>query len=147
MFKHEESPREVETIIGPSVKVEGDFVAAGDVIVEGAVVGTLRTDQHLRVGERAKITANVNAGSAIVAGEITGNLTVRENLEITGTGRVFGDIKTKVLTVAAGAALNGRCQVGEEPRPAKPEPTAVKLPRERDTAELLRPPAKLRSNG
>lgn len=130
MFKREEPTSEVETIIGPSVKVEGDFVAAGDVIVEGAVVGTLRTERHLRVGERAKITANVTAGSALVAGEITGNLTVHENLEITSSGKVYGDIKTKVLTVAAGAALNGRCQVGEEPRSNKSE--IAGKPRERE---------------
>ena len=38
MFKKQpESPnfKEVETIIGRSVKVEGDFVGEGDVVVEG----------------------------------------------------------------------------------------------------------------
>ncbi len=138
---------EVETIIGPSVKVEGDFAAAGNVIVEGAVNGNLRTEQHLRVGEHATIAANVNAGSALIAGEIQGNLTIRENLEVTNTGKIFGDIKTKVLAVAAGAVLNGKIQVGDEPRPAKPELAAAKLPRERDATDVFRPPAKLKLNG
>lgn len=141
MFKREATEtanNEVETVIGPSVKVEGDFAAAGNVVVEGAVNGNLKTDQHLRVGERAKIAANVNAGSALIAGEILGDITVREHLEITSTGKIFGDIKTKVLAVAAGAMLNGKIQVGEEARPGKPEPGAAKLARERETPETLR---------
>ena len=57
MFKEEKDKgfSKVETIIGPSVKVEGDFAAAGDVVVEGAVSGQLRTEQSLRIGEQAKI--------------------------------------------------------------------------------------------
>lgn len=141
MFKREEldtGNNEVETVIGPSVKVEGDFAAAGNVVVEGAVNGNLKTDQHLRVGERAKIAANVNAGSALVAGEILGDITVREHLEITSTGKIFGDIRTKVLAVAAGAVLNGKTQVGEEARPGKSEAVTAKPARERETPEALR---------
>jgi len=137
MFKREDSVNEVETIIGPSVKVEGDFAAAGDVVVEGAVNGNLKTERHLRVGEQAKIAANVNAGSAVVAGEVIGNITVRENLEITGTGKIFGDIKTKVLTIAAGAVINGKCQAGEEIRPVKSEKPEGKT-RDREAADTLR---------
>lgn len=140
MFKREESTptNEVETVIAPSVKVEGDFVAAGDVIVEGAVNGNLKTERHLRVGERAKIAANVSAGSALVSGEILGNITVKDSLEITSTGKVFGDIRTKVLTVAAGAILNGKCQVGEETKPAKVERLEGKFTKDRETSDMLR---------
>jgi cytoskeletal protein CcmA (bactofilin family) len=136
MFKRDEGARQVETIIGPSVKVEGDFVAAGDVIVEGMLNGNLRTDQHLQVGEQAKITANVHAGSALVAGEIQGNVTVRENLEVTASGKIFGDLKAKVVTVAAGAQLNGKCQIGEE-RPAPKKVPAETKPMH-DHADALR---------
>lgn len=137
MFKREDGINEVETIIGPSVKVEGDFAAAGDVVVEGAVNGNLKTERHLRVGEQAKISANVNAGSAVVAGEVVGNITVHESLEVTGTGKIFGDIKTKVLTIAAGAVINGKCQAGEETRPTKTEKPESKM-RDREAADTLR---------
>jgi cytoskeletal protein CcmA (bactofilin family) len=136
MFKRDQDAQQVETIIGPSVKVEGDFVAAGNVIVEGMLTGTLRTDQHLQVGEQAKITANVHAGSAVVAGEIQGNLTVRESLEITNSGKITGDLKAKIMSVAAGAQLNGKCQVGEEAR-SKTERPEAKVMREGADARTL----------
>lgn len=117
MFKEKEEGGkidEIETIIGPSVQVEGDFVAAGDVIVEGTVSGKIKTEKNLRVGEGARIFASVGANNALVAGEIQGNIKIKETLELTNTAKVFGDIKAKILTVAAGATLQGKCQTGEE---------------------------------
>lgn len=120
MFKKDENSTEIETIIGPSVHVEGDFVAAGDVVIEGTVSGKLRTEKNLRVGQNAKIYASVMAANALIAGEVQGNIKVREALELTNTAKVFGDIKTDVLTVAPGATIIGKCQVGEDKK-SKPE--------------------------
>lgn len=115
MFKREDqTSSEVETIIGPSVNVEGDFIAAGNVIVEGSISGTLKTEKHLTVGERAKITADVSAGNAVVSGEIHGDIKVKESLELMSTAKVFGDIRTKTLSVAPGAIMNGKCVAGDE---------------------------------
>jgi len=120
MFKKETGGEEVETIIGPSVQVEGNFVANGDVVVEGVVSGSLKTEKNLRVGEGAKIFANINAANALIAGEVQGNVKIKENLELTATAKIFGDVKTKILSVSAGAILNGKCLAGEE-KPAKYE--------------------------
>lgn len=105
---------EPETIIAASVKVEGDFASQGNVLIEGVVEGSLRTDGDLRVGERARISADVTAANAVVAGEVRGNLTVGERLELESTARVHGDVKTKILIVASGATINGKLQMGAE---------------------------------
>ncbi|OGY43299.1 MAG: hypothetical protein A3J62_02850 [Candidatus Buchananbacteria bacterium RIFCSPHIGHO2_02_FULL_38_8] len=120
MFKKEGGVDDVETIIGPSVQVEGDFVAAGDVIIEGMVSGTIKTEKNLKVGEGAKIFASVTAANALIAGEVQGNVKIKENLELTSTAKIFGDVKTKILTIVSGATLQGKCQAGEE-RKSKPE--------------------------
>lgn len=112
MFKKEGG--EVETIIGPSVQVEGNFSAAGDVIIEGTVSGSVKTDGHLRVGAGARIFADVTAASAIIAGEIQGNVRIHDNAELTNTAKVFGDFKAQTLTISPGAALHGKCSAGEE---------------------------------
>jgi cytoskeletal protein CcmA (bactofilin family) len=108
---------EPETVIAASVKVEGDFVSQGNVLIEGVVEGSLRTERDLRVGERARIDADVSAANATVAGEIRGNLAVAERLELEPTARIYGDVKTKVLVVASGASVNGRIAMGAEHAP------------------------------
>lgn len=114
MFKKGDKIDEVETIIGPSVQVEGDFVAAGDIIVEGVVSGKLKTERSLKIGEGAKIFASVAAANALIAGEIQGNVKIKESLELTRTAKIFGDVKTKILIIASGATLQGKCLAGEE---------------------------------
>ena len=115
MFK-KEGGGEIETVIGPSVQVEGNFVANGDIVIEGTVAGSIKTEKNLTIGESAKIFADITAANALIAGEVQGDLKIRENLELTSTAKVFGDIKTKILTMAAGACLNGRCTAGEDKR-------------------------------
>lgn len=105
---------EPETVIAASVKVEGDFQSQGNVLIEGVVEGNLMTERDLRVGERARIAADVVAANATVAGEIRGNLTVSERLELESTARIHGDVRTKVLVVASGATMNGRLVMGAE---------------------------------
>jgi len=114
MFKKEGGADEIETVIGPSVQVEGDFVAAGDVVVEGTVSGKIRTEKNLRIGPGAKIFASITAANALIAGEVQGNVKIKESLELTSTAKIFGDVKTKILTIASGATLQGKCQAGDE---------------------------------
>jgi cytoskeletal protein CcmA (bactofilin family) len=114
MFNFNSKENEIETIIGSLVKVEGDFVSKGNVIVDGDVVGTLKTEKDLRVGPKAKIAANIYAANAFIAGEVKGNIKVKERLELTETSRIFGDIEAKTLIIAAGAVLNGKCVMCHE---------------------------------
>lgn len=99
---------EVETVVGPSVNVEGDFSSEGNIIVKGTVAGSVHTSKHISVEQGAKIMANVRAGSAQVSGEVKGNMKVKEVLELTSTARILGDLEVKTLIVEAGALISGR---------------------------------------
>jgi len=115
MFKQTEknvSDKEVETVIGSSVKVKGDFIGKGNVIVEGIVKGSLKTDRNLQVGVNAQIFANIVASNILIAGEVTGNIHAKEMLELTKTAKVTGDIKAQVVSVAPGAFFNGKSEMG-----------------------------------
>lgn len=104
----------IETIIGPSVKVEGEFVGDGDVIVEGIVVGTLKTKNHLRIGENAKVQAEVEAGSAYIAGEVNGNISCEGEIDMKTSSKVHGDLSCSAITIEKGAVFNGRISMGTQ---------------------------------
>lgn len=115
MFKPEEGNKNqsTETIIGLSVKVEGDFIGEGNVVVEGVVIGNLKTKNNLRVGDQAKIQAKVEAENAQIAGEITGNISVSQFLDIKASAKINGDVSAAVLAIEKGAKINGRISMGE----------------------------------
>lgn len=98
-----------ETVIGPSVKVKGDFNGQGNIIVEGTVDGSLKTNGNLEVGKTAKITANVEAKEAKIGGQVSGNVKIKGFLEITATAKIFGDIEASSLSIERGAIFNGNC--------------------------------------
>jgi cytoskeletal protein CcmA (bactofilin family) len=114
MFKEENPAKDIksaETIIGPSVRVEGDFISEHDIIIDGEVVGNISTASNLRIGKGAVVKAKVDAKNAYIAGKIIGNVTVKEKLKITETSSIKGNVTAKVLEVKPGALLVGQCKI------------------------------------
>src|SRR3989338_4000786 len=99
---------EVETVVGPSVHVEGDFASEGNIVVKGTVSGSVRTSKLLTVEKGAKIFADVKAGNAHISGEIRGNVRIADRLELTSTAKIAGDIACSVLVVEAGCLISGK---------------------------------------
>ena len=110
MFNKNGVSREgVETIIGPSVKIEGNFICQGGIVIEGEVKGIVSTQGFLEVGDKAAVIADVDAKEAKVGGEIKGNIKVEGYLEITASAKISGDIEAGSLSIARGAAIKGKC--------------------------------------
>lgn len=102
-----------ETIIACGVRVDGDFTSKGRVIIDGEVIGNVKTDDDIQIGDQAKIVANVSARSGIIAGEVKGNVKVKDRLDLTATAKIKGDITANILSIEAGALINGKCSIGE----------------------------------
>lgn len=106
--------KEAETVIGLSVKVKGDFVCQGSMIIEGTVEGNLKTENDLYVGEKSKITADIKAKNAKISGFVQGNLDIDGFLELTSTAKIQGNVNVKSLSIAKGASLNGICTMSNQ---------------------------------
>jgi len=96
-----------ETVIAHGVRIKGDFTSQGDVLIEGEIHGSVKTASDLRIGESSLINATVDAKNAVIAGTVQGNVTVTGRLELLETANIIGDVKTDVLSMAAGANVNG----------------------------------------
>ena len=110
--KEEGQEASSETIIGPSVKVEGNFNGEGNIIVQGQVQGNLTTTKDLEINEGAKIEADIEAQNIKVSGEITGNIKCHGTTELLSSAKVNGDVDTDVISIENGAQLNGKCTSG-----------------------------------
>ncbi|MFA4942563.1 MAG: polymer-forming cytoskeletal protein [Patescibacteria group bacterium] len=123
MFKKDlkpESFKDVETIIGESIKVKGNFNGNGNIIINGLLEGALKTKGNVFIGPKAKITGSVEAQEIIINGEITGNLIVKDYLAIGETAKINGDIECGKISIDTGAMINGKCQMGKS-SPAEKE--------------------------
>jgi cytoskeletal protein CcmA (bactofilin family) len=104
----------VDTIIGPSVSVEGNFKGEGNIIIEGEVNGSLKTKGYLKASESSIIVASVTASEAEIAGRVSGNIKIRGGLEIKATAIIQGDIEAQSISVAPGAIINGNLKMKTE---------------------------------
>ena len=105
--------KEAETIIGPSVKIKGDFNCHGNMIIEGEVEGNVNTEGDLYVGEKAKIKADVKAKNAKISGIIEGNININGYLDISHSAKITGNISMQNLSIAKGALVNGNCSMSQ----------------------------------
>ncbi|MFC1598145.1 polymer-forming cytoskeletal protein [Patescibacteria group bacterium] len=104
---------QAETIIGPTVKVEGTFQSDDNILIDGEIVGTIKTSKDLTVGEGARIEADIEAANMFVAGDITGNIKVSGTMQLSSSARIKGDIETQIISVETGAVIQGQCVSGQ----------------------------------
>lgn len=107
--KHDQDT--TESIIGPSVHLEGNFNSSGNVIIIGSLTGSMTTSGNIRIEEGAIVQATVASGHIFVAGEVRGDLHALEQIELASTAKIIGNVETKILSVAPGAILHGKCSM------------------------------------
>jgi len=118
MFNREnklEKFKDAETVIGASIKVKGNFHGQGNIIIEGALEGSLKTDASIFIGEKAKVIASVEAKDLIVNGEVKGSVKIKNYLSLGSTAKINGDIQYGELSIEKGAIINGQLLSTGEP--------------------------------
>lgn len=114
MFKQafkKEDFKDAETIIGPSVMIKGNFNSQGNIIIEGTLKGDVKTSSTIYIGDKARVTASIEAKTARAGGEIKGSLKIKNHLEVVASARIDGDIECSSLSVENGAIINGKCSM------------------------------------
>ncbi|MDE2311998.1 MAG: polymer-forming cytoskeletal protein [Patescibacteria group bacterium] len=114
-FVDDNAGQQAETVVGPSVKIQGDLNSEGNIRIEGQVTGKVKTSQGVFVNQGAKIAADVLAGNAVVGGEIQGNLKISGHLILQSTAKISGDIACQILRVEDGAQFTGKCTMNGAP--------------------------------
>lgn len=104
-------------MVARGVKVEGDFVVEGNIIIEGEVRGTIIASGDLQIGTEAKVDADIKAESATIAGEVRGNMRINAKLDLLPSSKFTGDLAAEVLSIGAGAQINGTVRMGAEEPP------------------------------
>jgi cytoskeletal protein CcmA (bactofilin family) len=96
------------SIISSDVRIIGDLQSQGEVQVDGAIDGDIRT-HTLLVGEEAHITGEIISDTVIIRGSVTGQVKAR-SVELAKTAHVIGDILHEDLAMETGAFLEGHCK-------------------------------------
>ena len=96
------------SLISADLHIVGDMHSQGEIQIDGAIDGDIRT-HSLLVGEGARIIGEITADSVIVHGNVTGQIKAR-SVELAKSAHVIGDILHEDLAIETGAFLEGHCK-------------------------------------
>ncbi len=101
----------IDTLIGVHSSFNGDLTFEGAVRIDGRFEGNIRSIKEgtLIVSQGAEICGEVHVPSLVLHGLIKGNVHASRSLKVGETGCINGDVEYRMITLAEGAAINGRC--------------------------------------
>jgi cytoskeletal protein CcmA (bactofilin family) len=98
-------------ILGNGTTVEGSIATAGNLRIDGKIIGAITSKAKLILGPNAWVKGNIIAQNADVEGAVEGTIDVSGLLTLKRTAVIKGDISTGKLVFEEGAKFNGKCKM------------------------------------
>ena len=109
---NQEVDASVINIIRSGTEIKGDIICKGDIRIDGKVVGNLRSEGKVVVGENGVIEGEVDCLNATISGGLKVKIRVKELLSLKSTANLLGEIEAGKLQIEPGANFSGSCQMG-----------------------------------
>ena len=101
----------IDSLIGASMRLEGNVVFHGGLRIDGHVRGDVMAAPGaaglLVIGERGRVDGDIVASQLIVSGTVSGTATISGAVELQPKARVSGEVRYRTLEVHAGALVEG----------------------------------------
>lgn len=115
-----ESP--VRNLIGKDTIIKGEVQSSGDIRVDGQLIGSLKSNGKIFVGQTGVVEGDLTCKQAEISGTVKGMLKCEELTSLKSTSKVELELVTKQLFIEVGAIFTGKCQMSQ---PTSPQPTMV----------------------
>ena len=102
------------TVIGPTIKISGEFRCEEDISILGTVRGRIETSADIFVEEGGLIEAEIMTHSIDVRGTIVGDIFASDRIEIHPNGDVTGNIHAPRVILADGGKYKGNIEMPEQ---------------------------------
>jgi cytoskeletal protein CcmA (bactofilin family) len=112
-----ESP--VKNLIGKDTIIKGDVQSSGDIRVDGQLIGSLKSNGKIVVGQTGIVEGDLTCKQADISGMVKGILKCEELTSLKSTSKVEIELITKQLFIEVGAVFTGKCQMSQ-PSPSQP---------------------------
>jgi cytoskeletal protein CcmA (bactofilin family) len=115
----------ISAFLGKETAFEGKMTFRGVFRLDGRFDGEIFESGTLIVGEAARVKGKIEAGTIVIHGLVEGEIEAGKRVEIHSTGRFYGTLLTRSLTVEDGGILDGTCRMEA---PAQPGQIGPALP-------------------
>lgn len=99
---------EVGTLIDTTASLKGDIVTEGNLRIDGQFEGNIIKAKDVVVGENGLVQGEVTCDTMAIYGTVKGNIKSQGLVEIMTSGKVFGDMEVKSISIKEGAVFEGK---------------------------------------
>lgn len=107
-----------ESIVGASLRINGDLTITQSLRIDGTLNGNIYQAEDslatVAIGPGASVLGNVSVQDVIISGYVKGNIVCPGRVELVHTAKVDGDLTYGSLGVAVGARIMGQLRQIDE---------------------------------
>ena len=118
MSANQESPVR-NNLIGNGTTIKGEIIATGDIRVDGTLIGTMRSNGKVVIGQQGVVEGDIICNSADISGKVKGTIRVDELTSLKATSRLEVELYTKQLFIEVGAIFTGKCDMSQKANEVK----------------------------
>ncbi|MBR7023580.1 MAG: polymer-forming cytoskeletal protein [Bacteroidales bacterium] len=108
-------------LIGNGTVFKGDIESNGDIRIDGRLIGSVKSNGKISVGQTGIIEGDLTCKQAEISGVVKGNINTEELTALKSTSKVEVDLNTKQLLIEVGAQFTGKCVMGQQSTVAMPK--------------------------
>jgi cytoskeletal protein CcmA (bactofilin family) len=124
---------EETTTIGERITIEGSICGEGNLVIEGAMKGTIEMGKHdFSIGPKGRVDGEIHAQNVNINGLFKGTIKALGKVAVSKKADFNGEIKAKSFSVEDGAYFKG---VVELDREAHNKSAATEAPKEPSSPE------------
>ena len=112
---------QVRNLLGTGTTIKGDIESNGDIRIDGHLIGSLKSNGKVVIGQTGVMEGALNCKQAEISGVVKGNITTEELTALKSTSKVEVDLNTKQLLIEVGAQFTGKCVMGQQSTVAMPK--------------------------
>ncbi|MBN1591737.1 MAG: polymer-forming cytoskeletal protein [Candidatus Coatesbacteria bacterium] len=122
---------ELNAFLAKGTNFKGELRFSGIVRIDGIFEGKIYSDGTLVIGDTGIVRGDIQVGELLSSGVVDGKLRASRLIDVTGNGKLLGEIHTPSLNVAQGVTVEAQFRViGREDAPggSKGSSTKMKIP-------------------
>ena len=106
-----ESP--ARNLIGNGTVIKGDVESSGDIRIDGHLIGSLKSNGKVVVGQSGVVEGDLSCKYADISGKVKGIVRTEELTSLKSTAKVEVDLTTKQIVIEVGAVFTGKCTMAQ----------------------------------
>ena len=135
------------SVLGPTLQFKGELSADEDLLIQGAIEGSIRHSSSLTIGESGRVKADVSAEYVAVEGNVEGDIHGSQSVTVCETANINGNICSPTVSLLEGATFNGKIDMSGEPAADAGEDAPAEKPAEAVATKKAAPKAEAEQSG